>query len=100
VPGFGSFKLVVTPLQSGAVGPYLIWGIRFPSHLLLEETRSCQNLLGRNQWPAVPEVLDPNSSPELSVERVAGLVHLTEGRIGTHLKLRVLLRDSEVRPWG
>jgi hypothetical protein len=45
VSEFSSFKLVVSPLQSGAVGPYSVWGTWFPSHLSLEETRSYLDLL-------------------------------------------------------
>jgi hypothetical protein len=38
LPGLVIFKLVVSPLQLGVVGPYLVWGVWFHSHLLLEET--------------------------------------------------------------
>jgi hypothetical protein len=36
--GLIRFKLVVPPLQSGVVGPYLVRGVWFTSHLLLVET--------------------------------------------------------------
>jgi hypothetical protein len=39
-------------------------------------------------------------APEPSVERVAGAVHSTGGRIGTHMLLCVPSRDSVVRSWG
>jgi hypothetical protein len=32
------FRLVAPPLQPGVVGPYLIYGAWFPSHLPLEGT--------------------------------------------------------------
>jgi hypothetical protein len=32
------FKLEVSPLQRGMVGPYLVWGTWFPSRLPLEGT--------------------------------------------------------------
>jgi hypothetical protein len=38
LPGLVIFKLVVSPLQLGVVGPYLVWGVWFHSHLLFEET--------------------------------------------------------------
>jgi hypothetical protein len=61
VPGFSSLKLVVPPLQPGAVGPYLVWGTRFTNRLLQEGTGSCPDLLGRNRWSVVPEVQDPDN---------------------------------------
>jgi hypothetical protein len=30
------FRLVAAPLQPGVMGPYLVWGVWFPSHLLQE----------------------------------------------------------------
>jgi hypothetical protein len=48
----------------------------------------------------VPEVQDPNSSPKPSIERLVGTVHSMGGRIGTHMSLRVPLRNSVVRQWG
>jgi hypothetical protein len=53
VAGFTSFKLVVPPLQLGAVGPYLVRGPQFPSRLPLEGTWSYPDLLGHNRRPAV-----------------------------------------------
>jgi hypothetical protein len=38
LPGLACFKLVVPPLQSEVVGPYSIWGVWFPNHLLLVGT--------------------------------------------------------------
>jgi hypothetical protein len=38
----------------------------------------------------------PIVAPEPSIEWVAGAIHLMEGRIGTHMILRVPPRDSEV----
>jgi hypothetical protein len=32
------FRLVTPPLQPGVVGPYLVRGVWFPSHLILEGT--------------------------------------------------------------
>jgi hypothetical protein len=37
---------------------------------------------------------------EPSIERVAEAVHLTGGRIGTYMLLRVPSWDSVVRQWG
>jgi hypothetical protein len=37
------FRLVAPPLQPGVVGPYLVQGVSFPSHLLLEGTGHIQN---------------------------------------------------------
>jgi hypothetical protein len=42
----------------------------------------------------------PIVAPEPFVERVVGAIHSTGGRIGTHMLLRVPLRDSVVRPCG
>jgi hypothetical protein len=36
LPGLIHFKLVTPPLQPGMVGSYHVWGVWFPSHLLLE----------------------------------------------------------------
>jgi hypothetical protein len=36
--GLVFFRLVTPPLQPGVVVPYLVWGVWFPSHLLLEGT--------------------------------------------------------------
>jgi hypothetical protein len=51
------FRLVTHPLQLGVVGPYLLWGVWFPSRLLLERM-VVSKILGHNRWPAVPGVLD------------------------------------------
>jgi hypothetical protein len=32
------FRLVAPPLQQGVVGPYMVWGVWFTSHLLLDGT--------------------------------------------------------------
>jgi hypothetical protein len=48
----------------------------------------------------IPGVPDPDSSPEPSIEWVAGADHLMGGRIGTHMLLEVPSRDSVVRLWG
>jgi pimeloyl-ACP methyl ester carboxylesterase len=45
-------------------------------------------------------VLDPDSSPEPSVERVAGVGHSMGGKIGTHMLLQVPPRASVMRPWA
>jgi hypothetical protein len=42
-PGLILFRLAAPPLQTGVVGPYLVWGIRFPSRLLLEGNSRIQN---------------------------------------------------------
>jgi hypothetical protein len=42
----------------------------------------------------------PTTALEPSVERVAGAIQWTGGRIGTHMLLRVPSRDLVVRPWG
>jgi hypothetical protein len=36
--GLVLFKLVVPPLQLGVLVPFLVWGVRFPSRLLLVGT--------------------------------------------------------------
>jgi hypothetical protein len=52
--------LVVSPLQPGAVGPYLIRGTWLLSRLSLKRTESYLDLLGRNWQPVVPGVEDPD----------------------------------------
>jgi hypothetical protein len=52
---------VVPLLQIGAVGLYPVWGTWFPSHLSLEGIGLYPDLLGRNRWPIVPGVQDPDS---------------------------------------
>jgi hypothetical protein len=42
--GLALFRLVAPPLQLGVVGPHLVWGVWFPSRLLLEGTGRIQNL--------------------------------------------------------
>jgi hypothetical protein len=44
-------------------------------------------ILGHNRRPMVPGVLDPNSTPKPSVEKVAGADHSMMGRTGTHILL-------------
>jgi hypothetical protein len=39
-PRISFFRLVAPPLQPEVVGPYLVWGVSFSSHLLLEGTNS------------------------------------------------------------
>jgi hypothetical protein len=41
--GLVLFRLVAPLLQPGVVGPYLVRGVWFPSHLLLEGTSRVQN---------------------------------------------------------
>jgi hypothetical protein len=53
-----------------------------------------------NRWLTVPGVLDPDSSPEPSVEWVAGANRSMVDIIGTHMLLQVPSRDSVVRSWG
>jgi hypothetical protein len=50
--------------------------------------------------PRYPRYKTPTVAPEPSIERVTRAVHLTEGRIGTHMLLWVPSRESVVRPWG
>jgi hypothetical protein len=40
--GLVLLRLVVSPLQPGVVGPYLVWGTWFPSRLTLEGTSHIQ----------------------------------------------------------
>jgi hypothetical protein len=56
------------------------------SHLVASES-DVSSLLGRNWWPTVPEIQEPDSSPRASIKRVAGADHLANGRIGTHMVL-------------
>jgi hypothetical protein len=60
--GLVLFRLVVPPLQLGVIGPYLVQGTWFPSHLPLEGTKSYSNCLGRNRRPAVPGVQGTHTS--------------------------------------
>jgi hypothetical protein len=55
--------------------------------------------MGRNQWPAIPRVQDPESSPEPSVERAVETVLSMGGWIGTHMLLWAPSQDSVVKPW-
>jgi hypothetical protein len=100
VPGFICFKLVAPSLQPGEVGPCLVHGTWFPSHLPLKGTGPYQTHLGRNWCPQYPGYRIPIVAPESSVERVARAVHLTRGRSGTHMLLRVLPQVSVVRLWS
>jgi hypothetical protein len=50
--------------------------------------------------PRYPGYKAPTIAPEISIERVARAIHLTGGRIGTHMLLRVPSWDFVVRPWG
>jgi hypothetical protein len=43
LPGLVLFRFVAPPLQTGVVGPYLVRGVWFLSHLLLERTGRIQN---------------------------------------------------------
>jgi hypothetical protein len=42
LPGLVLFRMVAPPLQPRVVGPYLLWGAWFSSHLLLEGTDRIQ----------------------------------------------------------
>jgi hypothetical protein len=53
---------MVPSLQSGVMGPCLVWGTGFPSHFPLEGTGSYPIYLGHNRWIAVPVLQDPDSS--------------------------------------
>jgi hypothetical protein len=44
-------------------GHFLVRGVWFPSHLLLEGTDHIQGFLGHNRWPTVPGVSYSDSSP-------------------------------------
>jgi hypothetical protein len=61
MPGFSSFKLVVSPLQPGAVESNPVRDPRLSSHLPLEGIGSYLDLLNHNRRPAVPKVQDPDS---------------------------------------
>jgi hypothetical protein len=43
LPGLVLFRLVAPPLHPGVLGPCLVWGVSFPSRLLLEGTDHIQN---------------------------------------------------------
>jgi hypothetical protein len=99
-PGSSFFRLVVSPLQSGVVGPYPVRGMWFPSLLPLERTGLYPVfwVITGGLW--YPGYKTQTVGPEPSVKRVAVVVHSTEGRIVTHMSLWVPPRDSVVRPWG
>jgi hypothetical protein len=69
---------VIPLLQPGAVGPYLVWGTWFSTHLPLEGTWSYPDL-GFNWRPTVLVVQDPDSSPR-AFRRVGGWSHSLDGR--------------------
>jgi hypothetical protein len=94
------FMLVVAPLQPGVVEPYLVRGRWFSSHLLLEGTGSYLNFLAITNDLRYPGYKTPIVAPKPFVERVERVIHLTGGRICTHMSLWVPLRVSEVSPWG
>jgi hypothetical protein len=50
--------------------------------------------------PWYPGYLTLTVAPEPSVEQVAGVGHSAVGRIGTHMLLQALPRDSTTRLWG
>jgi hypothetical protein len=80
------------------VRPYLVWGVWFASDLLLGGTGLYLDLFCHNRQPVIPGVYDLNSSPEPSVEWVAGAVHSMGGRIGPHMSLWLPPRDFGVWP--
>jgi hypothetical protein len=92
--------LVVPPLQSVVVGPYLFRGAWFPSHLPLEGTGLIQIFWVVTGNPWYPWYKDQTVATETSVERVARAVHLMVGRISTDILRWVPPRDSVVTPWG
>jgi hypothetical protein len=47
-----------------------------------------------------PGYKTPTAAPKSSVQWMAKAIHLTEGRICTHMLLWVLSRDSMMWPWG
>jgi hypothetical protein len=57
-PDLIRFRLVAPPLQSGVVGPYLVQGTWFPSHLPLEGTCRIQ-IFGRDRRPTLPRGTRP-----------------------------------------
>jgi hypothetical protein len=83
VPRFSSFKLVVPPLQSGALGLYPVRGAWFPSRLPLEGTRSYPYLLDHNWWPTVPGVQDPDNRPR-DFHRVGAQGRLLDERLNRY----------------
>jgi hypothetical protein len=61
-PGLVLFRSVAPPLQPGVVGPFHGMGCRFPRCLRWREP-IISKILVRNQWPTVPGVHYPDSSP-------------------------------------
>jgi hypothetical protein len=82
------------------VGPYLVCGAWFPSHLPLEGTGSYPDFWALTGGPRYSGYNTPVVAPEPSVERVAGAIRSMGGRMGTHMLLRILLQDLVVWPWG
>jgi hypothetical protein len=45
----------------------MVCGAWFSRHLLLEGTGSYPNFLGRNRWPVVPGVQDPDTIHKINI---------------------------------
>jgi hypothetical protein len=60
--GLVPFRLVVSPLQPGVVGSYLVRGIIFSNRVLPEGTGPYPDLLGHNRQITVPKVQDPDKN--------------------------------------
>jgi hypothetical protein len=86
---FVLFRLVAPPLQPGVVGPYLVWGAWFPNLLPLGGTCHVYIFWVVTSDPRYTGYKNLIVAPEPSVERVVGAVHLTGGKIGTHISLWV-----------
>jgi hypothetical protein len=82
------------------VGPCLVRGEWFPSRLPLEGTSRIQIFWAVTDDPRYPVYKTTTVALEPSIEQVARAVNSKEGRIGTHMLLRVPPRDLVVRTWG
>jgi hypothetical protein len=62
---------------------YLVRDTWFPSHLLLEGTRSYLDFLVRNRWPTVPWVQDPDATYGSALDQRTSYDHTESGSRNT-----------------
>jgi hypothetical protein len=78
------------------VGPYLVRGVWFPNHFAARGNRSYPDYWEVTGDLRYPGYKTPTVAPEPFVERVAGAGRSKGCRIGTHMILQGVPRDSEV----
>jgi hypothetical protein len=74
-PSLILFRLVAPPLQSGVVGPYVVWGTWFPNHLPPEGAGHIQIFWAVTGNSRYPRVQDPIMSKAIQHEETQHLPH-------------------------